>query len=144
MQMQFDAILKSRKLSLTSVRLAVLEALHAHPHSEASFIFSLVKGKISTASMQAVYNNLNTLAAHNIIREIKPLGRPSLYETRVGDNHQHIVCKQCQLIVDTDCSYKVPTLSPPHAHGFIIDDAEVILWGTCPACQKPKHKRKSI
>ena len=137
MEPYHENILKERNLSLTSVRLAVLEALHKHPHSDAATIFSFVQRKIRSASKQAIYNNLNTLVEHGIVREIKPKGRPSLYDTRTGDNHHHIVCRHCQVIVDTDCLDVSPCLVPKDDHGFIIDEAEVILWGACPSCQKP-------
>jgi len=131
-----EHLLKEHGLSLTSVRLSLLEVLQSHPHSEAGRIFDLVRKRISTASKQAIYNNLNTLVEYGIVREIKPKGRPSLYETRVRDNHHHLVCRHCQMIVDTDCMSTAPCLNPSHTHGFIIDEAEIVLWGTCPSCQK--------
>ena len=142
MQPHYENILKKHKLSLTSVRLAVLEALHNHPHSDATHIFDLVHSKIKTTSKQAIYNNLGVLVERRIIREIKPKGKPSLYETRVGDNHHHLVCRHCQLIVDVNCLGAAPCLVPEYNHGFIVDEAEVILWGTCPSCQKTINKRR--
>jgi len=137
----YKNLLKAHDLSLTAVRLAVLEALQAQPHSEAGHIFDLVKEKITTTSKQAIYNNLNTLVEHEIVREIKPKGRPSLYETRTGDNHHHIVCRHCNLIMDTDCFGVAPCLEPMDNHGFIIDEAEVVFWGFCPSCQKDTTRK---
>ena len=136
-----ENILKDHRLSLTAVRLAMLDALRAHPHSEAGHIFDVVKSKITTTSKQAIYNNLSKLVKCGIIREIQPKGRSSLYETRAGDNHHHIVCRHCQLIIDTDCLDAAPCLVPKDNHGFIIDEAEVTLWGICPSCQKLKTKK---
>jgi Fe2+ or Zn2+ uptake regulation protein len=110
--------------------------LDKHPHSDAAKIFNLVHSKISTTSIQAVYNNLNTLVQHGIVREIKPMGQHSLYETRIGDNHHHLVCRQCNCISDTDCRGHAPCLRPTNSFGFMIDEAEVIFWGLCPSCQK--------
>lgn len=135
MRPHFENMLKQKNLSLTSVRLAVLEALHQCPHSDAGVIFDLVKGRIATTSMQAIYNNLNALVEHGIIREIKPKGQPSLYETRTGDNHHHIVCRSCNKIADADCQTGMPCLVPVDNHGFAIHEAEVIFWGICPVCQ---------
>jgi len=141
--MDHEIILKENNLSLTAVRLAVLEALHKHPHSDATTIFSIVHKKIATASKQSIYNNLNTLVECGIVREIKPKGQPSLYETRIGDNHHHIVCKNCHKVMDTECHAFAPCLSPMNTHGFVIDEAEVTFWGICPACQKTnKPKRR--
>ncbi len=132
----FAHMLKEKSLSLTAVRLAVLESLHHHPHSDASRIFEVVRSIIPTATIQAVYNNLNALAEAGIIREIKPKGQVSLYETRVGDNHHHIVCRGCGHVMDTDCKGCAPCLSPTDSHGYAVDEAEVIFWGICPSCQK--------
>jgi Fur family transcriptional regulator, stress-responsive regulator len=137
-------ILKNHKLSLTAVRLAILDALETKPHSDAEQLFKLVKHKISTTSKQAIYNNLNTLVEHGIIRKIKPTGHSSLYENRVRDNHHHLICRHCDLIMDTNCLDSAPCLETSENHGFAIDEAEIIFWGTCPACQKinPKETEK--
>ena len=140
--MDHEIILKENNLSLTAVRLAVLEALHKHPHSDATTIFTIVHKKIATASKQSIYNNLNTLVECGIVREIKPKGQPSLYETRIGDNHHHIVCKSCHKVMDTECHAFAPCLSPMNNHGFVIDEAEVTFWGICPICQKTTTKRR--
>ena len=50
MQTEIEKLLKSNDLSLTSVRLAVLEVLHHHPHSDADTIYQHVKGEIATTS----------------------------------------------------------------------------------------------
>ena len=91
MQTETEKLLKSNDLSLTSVRLAVLEVLYQHPHSDADTIYQHVKADIATTSKQAIYNNLSALVEKGILREIKPKGSSSLYETRVNDNHHHLI-----------------------------------------------------
>jgi Fur family ferric uptake transcriptional regulator len=45
------------------------------------------------------------------------------------------VCRSCGAIADVDCAVgEAPCLDASEAHGFTIDEAEVIYWGTCPAC----------
>jgi Fur family transcriptional regulator, stress-responsive regulator len=140
--MDHEKILKKNNLSLTAVRLAVLEVLYKHPHSDTAAIFTIVHKKIATASKQSIYNNLNTLVECGIVREIKPKGQPSLYETKVGDNHHHIVCKNCYKVMDTECHVFAPCLSPMNNHGFVIDETEITFWGICPSCQKTNNKRR--
>ena len=142
METHYENLLKKKNLSLTAVRLAVLEALRERPHADAACVYDLVRRRLSTASRQAIFNNLHALVEHGIIREIKPKGRPSLYETRTGDNHHHLICRRCQLIVDTDCPDAPPCLTPSDDHGFSIDEAEVILWGTCPQCKELINKQR--
>jgi Fur family ferric uptake transcriptional regulator len=138
----FSQLLKEKSLSLTAVRLALLEALDEAPHSEAAKIYELVQQKIPSVTIQAVYNNLHVLTEARIVREIKPMGQVSLYETRVGDNHHHVVCRSCGAVMDTDCLGCAPCLIPANNHGFQVDEAEVIFWGYCPRCQKSQTKTK--
>ena len=64
------------------------------------------------------------------------------YETRVGDNHHHVVCRSCGTIADVDCAVgEAPCLVASDAGGFVIDEAEVIYWGTCPTCATPSHRQ---
>lgn len=139
--MDFQQKLKSLGLSVTSVRLAVLEALDKNPHSEASSILEAVQDRIHTTSIQAVYKNLKALVEHGLVREIKPKGMSALYETRVGDNHHHLVCRSCGLIEDTDCLDSAPCLTSTDPKGFKIDEAEIVFWGICPSCQT-NHQTK--
>lgn len=142
MKQNFSQLLKEKSLSLTAVRLALLEALDEAPHSEAAKIYELVQQKIPSVTIQAVYNNLHVLTEAKIVREIKPMGQVSLYETRVGDNHHHVVCRSCSAVMDTDCLGCAPCLIPANNHGFQVDEAEVIFWGYCPRCQKSQTKTK--
>ena len=136
MNQSYIDLLKSYRLSITPVRLAVLQALESHPHADADKIYNIVREDIATTSKQAIYNNLNVMVEHGLLREIRPKGQSSLYETRVNDNHHHIVCRTCNAVMDTDCFTHAPCLEPMETHGFAIDEAEVIFWGTCPDCQK--------
>lgn len=131
-------LLKKANLRLTAPRLTVLEVVeHEGNHGDAEFILSAAKRRLPTLSRQAVYDNLNVLVAAGILRRIEPAGRPALYETRVGDNHHHLICRRCHATVDIDCAHgKAPCLQPTEDHGFVIDEAEVVYWGLCPACQQ--------
>lgn len=138
--MNYQDQLKASNLSVTSVRLVLLECLDEAPHSDANQIFDLVKAQIKTTSIQAIYKNLNTLVEHNLIREIKPKGLSAIYETRVGDNHHHLVCRLCDKVCDTECLGSAPCVTSVNPQGFKIDEAEIIFWGVCPDCQANHNK----
>lgn len=131
-------LLRKSKLRLTAPRLAVLAVVeHEGKHRDAEFIAAAARERLGSLSRQAVYDNLNALVAAGIIRRIEPAGRPALYETRVGDNHHHLICRQCNATVDIDCAVgSAPCLQPLEDHGFVIDEAEVVYWGLCPSCQQ--------
>ena len=49
------------------------------------------------------------------------------------------MCRSCGAISDVDCAVgEMPCLTAADDQGFVIDEAEVIYWGTCPACSKAR------
>lgn len=129
--------LRDRGLRLTSQRLAVLAAIEAHPdHPDAATIARAARAQSGSISTQAVYNVLDDLTQAGLIRRIEPAGSPARYETRVADNHHHIVCRSCAATIDVDCVVgHAPCLKPSSRHGFQVDEAEVTFWGICGACR---------
>ncbi|HKI43030.1 MAG: Fur family transcriptional regulator [Mycobacterium sp.] len=131
--------LRMADLRVTRPRVAVLEAVQAHPHADTETIFWAVRVGLPDVSRQAVYDVLNALTAVGLVRRIQPLGSVTRYESRVGDNHHHVVCRSCGVIADVDCAVgEAPCLTPSddkdELDGFLLDEAEVIYWGVCPDC----------
>jgi Fur family transcriptional regulator, stress-responsive regulator len=127
--------LRDHGLHVTAPRLAVLRAVAASPHSTADKVVETVRAEIGTVSRQAVYDTLNVLADKGLLRRIQPMGSPARFECRVGDNHHHLICRQCGTVVDVDCAVAyTPCLTASQDHGFAIDEAEVLYWGRCPEC----------
>ncbi len=135
-----EATLRQHDLPVTAQRLAVLRAVSLHPHATADELTASACGELGTISRQSVYNVLNVLTDKGIIRRIQPADSPARYEDRIGDNHHHLVCRSCGRTEDVCCAVgEAPCLTAKSHHGFKIDEAEVIYWGTCPACQKKKR-----
>lgn len=128
--------LRAHDLQVTAQRLAVLRAVSAHPHGSANEIADDVRREIGAISRQSVYDTLTLLTERDIIRRIQPAGSSARYEDRIGDNHHHLVCRSCDTLVDVDCAVgDVPCLVPVDSGDFLVDEAEVLYWGTCPGCQ---------
>lgn len=126
-------------LRVTRPRVAVLEVVDANPHADTETIFSAVRVGLPDVSRQAVYDVLNALTTVGLVRRIQPLGMVARYESRVGDNHHHVVCRSCGIIADVDCAVgDAPCLTPSDddnvLDGFVLDEAEVIYWGLCADC----------
>lgn len=126
-------------LRVTRPRVAVLEVVDANPHADTETIFSAVRMALPDVSRQAVYDVLNALTAVGLVRRIQPLGMVARYESRVGDNHHHVVCRSCGSLADVDCAVgEAPCLTPSDddnvLDGFVLDEAEVIYWGLCAEC----------
>ncbi|WP_216207273.1 Fur family transcriptional regulator [Amycolatopsis aidingensis] len=131
----FERMLRGVALRVTRPRVAVLSAVHDHPHADTDSIIGLVRESLGGVSHQAVYDVLRALTAAGLVRRIQPPGSVARYESRVGDNHHHVVCRSCGAIADVDCSVgAAPCLAPSENFGFVIDEAEVIYWGLCPTC----------
>ncbi|NHA69721.1 transcriptional repressor [Phycicoccus sp. CMS6Z-2] len=144
----FDHMLRAATLRVTRPRLAVLAAVHDHPHADTDAIAHAVRADLGTVSHQAVYDVLRVLTDTGLIRRIQPPGSLARYEARVGDNHHHVVCRTCGTIADVDCAVgETPCLVASEDHGFAIDEAEVVYWGTCPRCaaaaEDASHPRPS-
>ncbi len=139
-------MLRGAALRVTRPRLAVLSAVHDRPHADTDSIISAVRANLGDVSHQAVYDVLRALTTAGLVRRIQPSGSLARYESRVADNHHHVVCRSCGAIGDVDCAVgDTPCLTASNDHGFTIDEAEVVYWGLCPDCstaESPHHGRK--
>jgi Fur family ferric uptake transcriptional regulator len=133
-------LLRGARLRVTRPRVAVLAAVFAHPHADTESVISAVRHELPEVSRQAVYDCLHALSMAGLVRRIQPAGSVARYESRVGDNHHHVVCRSCGVIADVDCAVgAAPCLHASDDHGFVIDEAEVVYWGLCPRCTTDQH-----
>jgi Fur family ferric uptake transcriptional regulator len=130
-------MLRSAALRVTRPRVAVLAAVHDHPHADTESLIDVVRRDHGEVSHQAVYDVLRALTDTGLVRRIQPTGSVARYEARVGDNHHHVVCRGCGSITDVDCAVgDAPCLTAADDAGYAIDEAEVIYWGRCPSCSE--------
>jgi Fur family ferric uptake transcriptional regulator len=130
-----ERLLRAAGLRVTRPRLAVLDAVHAQPHVDTETLIGAARARLDAVSHQAVYDVLRVLTDRGLVRRIQPQGSVARYEARVGDNHHHLVCRDCGTVVDVDCAIgAAPCLTPSADAGFAIDEAEVVFWGRCSSC----------
>jgi Fur family ferric uptake transcriptional regulator len=141
-----ERVLREADLRVTRPRVAVLSAVHDHPHADTDSIIGATRERLPDVSHQAVYDVLRALTSAGLVRRLQPSGSVARYEARVADNHHHVVCRSCGVIVDVDCAVGfAPCLTATDDAGFEIDEAEVIYWGRCPACvagRRPEHPHR--
>ena len=129
-------LLRERGVHVTAQRLAIMHSLSSRAHATADEVAEEVRAALGSISRQAVYDSLGVLVEKNLVRRIQPSGSAARYECRVGDNHHHLICRDCGITVDIDCAVgHRPCLIADDDHGYEIDEAEVVYWGTCPACR---------
>ena len=130
------AALKGAQLRVTAPRLAVLAVVREGDHMTVDEIAEVAANRIGSISKQGVYDVVSALSRAGLLRRIEPAGSPARFETRVGDNHHHVVCRSCGAVADLDCVVgAAPCLDPNSTAGFVIDEADVTFWGVCPDCQ---------
>jgi Fur family transcriptional regulator, stress-responsive regulator len=130
-----ETLLRRSGLQVTAQRLAVLRAVGDRAHLTADEVCRAVRTELGAVSRQAVYDALGVFTERGLLRRIQPAGASARYETRVGDNHHHLICRACHRTVDVDCAVGyAPCLTAGDAAGFEIDEAEVVFWGRCPEC----------
>ena len=132
---ELEERIRGASLRVTRPRVATLRAAYAHPHADTDTILQAVRAELGAVSHQAVYDVLRALTDAGLLRRIQPAGAVARYEARVADNHHHAVCRSCGAITDVDCAVgRRPCLTASDDQGYAIDEAEVVYWGTCPAC----------
>ncbi len=87
-----------------------------------------------------VYRNLKALAAEGVL---KPVGLPGeatcRYELCGKAHHHHFHCRRCHQVYDVNgCPGNIVPLVPK---GFVLEDHEVVLYGLCSACKKPRRRK---
>lgn len=129
--------LRSAGLRVTAPRVATLHELAALAHTDVDGLTNAVRARLGGVSTQAIYDVLRVLTDAGLVRRIEPAGSPALFEIDSGDNHHHLVCRGCGTLLDVPCAVgERGCLVPATDHGFVIDEAEVVFWGYCPACQQ--------
>ena len=129
-----EQLLRQAALRVTRPRVAVLTAVHEHPHADTDSIIGVVRQDLGDVSHQAVYDVLRALTTAGLVRRFQPRGSVARYEARVGDNHHHMVCRSCGAIADVDCVVGEAPCLQADDESYEIDEAEVIFWGRCPVC----------
>ncbi len=130
-----ELVLRGASLRVTRPRVAVLAAVHGHPHADTQSFLAVAREELGEVSQQAVYDVLGALTAAGLVRRIHLPGSVARYESRVGDNHHHLVCRSCGKIADVECAVgAAPCLTAADHLGYALDEAEVVYWGTCPGC----------
>jgi len=138
--LEIERTLRAAELRVTRPRIAVLNAVHDHPHADTNSIIESVRLQLGEVSHQTVYDVLEALTNAGLLRRIQPSRSTARYEARVADNHHHIVCRLCGAVADVDCAVgEAPCLTPSEDHGYTVDEAEVIYWGSCPDCSSGRH-----
>lgn len=129
-----DEICRNHALPVTVQRRAVLEELSRRSdHPTADGVFEMVRKRLPEISRTTVYRALETVVRHGIARKVCHPGAAARYEMRLG-RHHHLVCLECESMVDVEDRSLDNLRLPRLRSGFRIEDYSIQFRGLCSEC----------
>lgn len=126
---------------LTPHRREVFQVLaESTDHPTAYDVFDRVKGRSPGISLATVYNCLEHLTSHGLIKLVQVERAQARYCANIQE-HVHFHCTECGLVTD---AHPVQPLDPAQfwhlPAGAKVTRNDVAIHGLCPACAGKKHK----
>lgn len=130
---------KDKGIRLTPQRIAILKFLEGNTdHPAAEDIYRKVRRRYPTISFATVYNTLQTLTEKGDLLEITIDPARKHYDPNTTPHH-HIVCTDCNEIMDVFVDYSDVLTLPFHVlREFKPVGNHVDFYGVCRKCQKKK------
>ncbi len=131
-----EELFRRHHLPVTVQRRATLEALAARrDHPTADEVFEDVKKRIPEIARTTVYRVLETFVRTGIARKVCHPGAAARYETETH-RHHHLVCLNCEAIVDVDVPHLNRLRLPDVESYFRIQDYSIQFRGLCSECAR--------
>lgn len=132
----FEGACRKAGLRVTHQRFEIYrELLMATDHPTAEALHRRLRTRLSTISLDTVYRNLSTLAAHGLINKVETAESLSRFEVTVI-RHHHLICRKCSEIRDFMWPMMDDVALPEEIRGWgRIDQRNVVVYGICRACQ---------
>jgi Fur family peroxide stress response transcriptional regulator len=133
---QLMAALKEHEFRLTPQRVELVRLIAASEgHPSASQLYTRIKRRFPTMSHATVYKTLAMLKDMNQVLEID-LRDDSHYDGNRPEPHPHLICMNCNKIMDGDVSLDPEALRDlEQASGFKILRPQISLYGLCADCK---------
>lgn len=137
-QQQLKAVCRSRGVSLTPQRLAVMEALAARrDHPTADQLYEDLCRRMPGISRTTVYRVLETFVQLGLVRKVESRASKAHFDADTS-LHPHLVCLGCGRVSDyPDRAFGMLQPPPVTDDGFEIVDYAVTLVGYCRGCRPP-------
>ena len=132
-------LLRDAGLRVTRPRVAVLGAVHAHPHSDTDSLIAAARRDVPDVSHQTVYDCLHALTRSGL-RAPHPaarLGGALRVPRRRQPPPRGVPRRAARSPTSTAPSGPPRASTPSDDHGFTIDEAEVVYRGPVPHLRQP-------
>lgn len=134
---ELSSRLRSSGLRVTGPRLNVYRAMAtAGGHRSADDVAATVATTGPALPRTSVYNALKALVGAGILDVVDAGPGTTLYEVR-GADHHHFICRKCGALLDVPEDSTLGGSLRAELPGAIVESAQVLLRGVCPACASP-------
>lgn len=143
---QAEVLLREHGLKVTTTRLLVLKALldRHRPTSPQELIESLPEHGLDQVT---VYRTLTALAESGLAQPVSTIDGSRRFEVHACDGcrvgHPHLQCRRCGELDCLEEGILPAPIIPTRMGGYLIDEAKLYLFGTCPACQAAEKSSRS-
>lgn len=120
---------------MTKQRQRVFDVLvESRDHPTATDVFVRVKDRLPGISLATVYNCLDTLTQHGLVKQVNLDRAPSRYCANLED-HVHFHCERCGRVVDAPPLHALdPASIWALPEGAVVTGVDVSIRGICPDC----------
>ena len=138
----FPARLRAAGLRVTRQRLVVLDALaNLGGHPTADEIGAALRERGIPLPRASLYHALGSVEAAGLLLVADAGPGAARYEI-ASTWHHHLVCRSCGAVIDVPCvTGRRPCLDAT-LPGAVVDEAQVIFRGLCPACATKARLRR--
>lgn len=144
----YAAKLKEIGLRITPQRLAILAVLDGNTtHPSALEVFNRVAKDYPAISLATVYNTLDALSKHGMLREL-PITKDKMRYDPDTSEHDHAYCSKCGRILDifsTDGGsggVSQPSTRPSVLRGATLISVRKIYYIKCKDCLESEEKQE--
>ena len=139
----FEHTCHERGLRVTPQRTEIFREVIRHAeHPSAEEIFTRIRNRMPSTSLDTVYRTLNSFAELGLVVRFQALDGRYRYDINL-DKHHHLVCRNCHQVMDFAWP-AIDRLPTPTPHGWEnLEVQHVQLLGICASCSG-KTRRKKI
>lgn len=135
-------VLRAEGKRVTGQRTLLLKIIReSKGHLDAGEIYRRARARDPRISLSTVYRNLNLLRDLGVITELHLDEEHHHYELREEAEHYHLICSNCDRVVEFDSSSMGSTIERIGAEqGFLIEHVHIDLVGRCQECRAGSDK----
>lgn len=133
----FERVCKARGLRITHQRTEIFrELIRQTNHPTIENVFSEVRKKLKTISLDTVYRTIATFEEYGLVKRVHHIDNSTRYDINLSVHH-HLICTQCHKIEDFYWP-EFDEMQPPDyvSHWGKMEDKHVVIEGLCSSCSK--------